>query len=763
MIKKTIDECAAYFKNNPLFRKTIISYIVTGCIIFFIFGIVTVVGISNASSNQLNATEQKMLGQSCNTANQVLRDIHSLCNTKYSEDASVMAAMTTPYSTETSQNVQNTLSQLMASSTLIDSIYVFNFKDDVVYSTQTSAKSTEDFFDKNIIEYLKNNPAKTDIFFSRIAELDFDPLNMYNMDYITSVYRNTEDYAFAVNIDQSEFQQMMNLKSDNDKYSTVVIDSEGNVISHSKPEYFAQNISDDPLFKEILDTGRESGSFREGNTAVNYVRSNTLGYIYISLSAALNPFTSLTSLLVYILVFMLLLIIVYIICGVHASMSTYSLLSNLKKSIYALFNKNDSEYSENEENYNEVENIARILKEFKANYNSMESAQYKYINAKQNDTLKKLLTGIYPYIREDLKDCGIVFPYGGFAVVVMRIDGLSKMDADNIYMVKYAVMNMGTEVFEAYSHAYSVEVGENDIGFILNFMSDGFIKDSVDKLNAYLKKFFGATVSAAYDSAITESPDCVAELYHNAVHALPYRIVAGPASVTAYCDIVDLDNTVSSYPEKSEQDIIKSITSQDDKKIEENVDLFIEQLKHTSYNMMILYIDRLLAALNQFAIRSKLSEDTDNSANIQDIVTNVNSLEEIKSFIMKKCNDLKLKLSNIKLDSKKDIMVKTVLEYIEKNYTDPNLSIDMIAAEINRSANYTRNIFKQSQGISISDYIAKKRFDEFCRLLTETHMTALEIGAKIGLNASGSYFYTAFKKHTGYTPDQYRKLHHKQQ
>ncbi|MDO5387555.1 MAG: AraC family transcriptional regulator, partial [Pseudomonadota bacterium] len=74
------------------------------------------------------------------------------------------------------------------------------------------------------------------------------------------------------------------------------------------------------------------------------------------------------------------------------------------------------------------------------------------------------------------------------------------------------------------------------------------------------------------------------------------------------------------------------------------------------------------------------------------------------------------------------------------------------------SANYTRSMFKQGQGISISDYIAKKRFDEVCRLLRETNMTAQEIGKNLGLN-SGSYFYTSFKKHTGYTPEQYRKLH----
>ena len=153
-----------------------------------------------------------------------------------------------------------------------------------------------------------------------------------------------------------------------------------------------------------------------------------------------------------------------------------------------------------------------------------------------------------------------------------------------------------------------------------------------------------------------------------------------------------------------------------------------------------------------------MSDDTDISSNIISIISDLETLDRIEKYIVSKCQSLMLKFSNAKLDSKKDIMVKNVLAFIEENYTDPNLSIDMIASEINRSANYTRSTFRQSQGISISDYIAKKRFDEVCRQLVETNLTAQEIGAKLGLN-SGSYFYTSFKKHTGYTPDQYRKLH----
>ncbi len=51
---------------------------------------------------------------------------------------------------------------------------------------------------------------------------------------------------------------------------------------------------------------------------------------------------------------------------------------------------------------------------------------------------------------------------------------------------------------------------------------------------------------------------------------------------------------------------------------------------------------------------------------------------------------------------------------------------------------------KKSQGVSISEYLAQKRFDQVCKMLIETNLTARDIGRAVGLN-SGSYFYTSFK------------------
>lgn len=106
------------------------------------------------------------------------------------------------------------------------------------------------------------------------------------------------------------------------------------------------------------------------------------------------------------------------------------------------------------------------------------------------------------------------------------------------------------------------------------------------------------------------------------------------------------------------------------------------------------------------------------------------------------------------------MFVYSLLEFINENYRNPNLSVEMIAEAVNKSVNYTRTMFKKSIGISISEYIRKKRFDEACRLLAETNLDACKIGGMTGFE-SANYFYTAFKKYTGLTCGQYRRLYKK--
>lgn len=750
-----INDCISKFKHNTFFRRMFLSYVITGCIIFILFSSLTMIAISRVSFSQMNATEQKMLKQSCNTGDLILRDLHSMLSSSFAEDPVILNAMTHPYSPHTSLELQNRLSDIMSSSQLIDSIYVVNFQNDIIYSTPTSIRQINNFFDTDIITYLAENNPKTHIYFSRKTILTNNAGTPVPTDYITSVYRNSPACAVVVNISQEHFQSIVNLSVDRPMYQTAIVDRDGNIISHSDTEAFAQNVETNPLFRQILDTDEDAGSFRFSGDTVNFVRSDTLGYSYISINSV-NTSSLFRNLLGFIILFTILLLAVYLLCTIAVSLRTYSVFHNLKKNIYNIFNRPEK----NERNEDEVENITKLLREAKQYYNSMETIQYQYVNQKQSELVRKLLVGTFTYLQDDMKETHIEFPYDGYAVLLIRIDNIAKMNTDTIAMIRYAVMNIGTELFEGYGRAYAAEINEYDAVLLLNFMSETFISECAHTLISYIHEFFDASITIAFDSIVANSLDDISTLYHNAKHTISYRLVYGQGSVIHYNDVAALDNTVSNYPDDLEDEIIKNITAQDDDMLIYNIHKFITSLCKMSFNGILLYTDRLLLSVDQFAIKSGMADDSDIATNIQEIISDLETLDAIEVYLLQRCRDLMLKVSNTKTDSKKDIMIKNILDYIEENYTDPNLSIDMIAGAINRSANYTRSMFKQSQGISISDYIAKKRFDEVCRLLIETNLAAQEIGKRLGLNA-GSYFYTSFKKHTGYTPDQYRSLYKK--
>ncbi len=149
------------------------------------------------------------------------------------------------------------------------------------------------------------------------------------------------------------------------------------------------------------------------------------------------------------------------------------------------------------------------------------------------------------------------------------------------------------------------------------------------------------------------------------------------------------------------------------------------------------------------------NSNDNNSDAIADDLTKLETIDALLPIIQTKCANAIVEDDTVS-STKYNVIANNIEKYIDENYTDPNLSIHIIATYVNKSANYTRNIFKQIKGISISDYITKKRFSEVCRLLIETNLTAQAISQQTGMS-SGSYFYTAFKKYTGYTPEQFRK------
>ena len=100
-------------------------------------------------------------------------------------------------------------------------------------------------------------------------------------------------------------------------------------------------------------------------------------------------------------------------------------------------------------------------------------------------------------------------------------------------------------------------------------------------------------------------------------------------------------------------------------------------------------------------------------------------------------------------------LVESALEYIDRNYTDENISLNAVAKAINVSTNYLSAIFSQSMGLSFVEYLTQKRMTRAKQLLRQSRKKTSEIAAEIGYK-DPHYFSFVFKKTQGCTPREYR-------
>ncbi|MEM6739462.1 MAG: helix-turn-helix transcriptional regulator [Pseudomonadota bacterium] len=91
----------------------------------------------------------------------------------------------------------------------------------------------------------------------------------------------------------------------------------------------------------------------------------------------------------------------------------------------------------------------------------------------------------------------------------------------------------------------------------------------------------------------------------------------------------------------------------------------------------------------------------------------------------------------------------------DRLYRDANLSLAKLAQHIGSSPNYVSQTLNEHMDQSFFDFVNYWRIQEAEGLLIRSDETILAVAYEVGFN-SRSAFYTAFKKHIGETPSQYR-------
>ncbi len=125
--------------------------------------------------------------------------------------------------------------------------------------------------------------------------------------------------------------------------------------------------------------------------------------------------------------------------------------------------------------------------------------------------------------------------------------------------------------------------------------------------------------------------------------------------------------------------------------------------------------------------------------------------EKVKDVCLKLINELSKSIKK-----QQNHYILKAQEYIAKHYSNSNLSLNLIAEEIDMNPSYLSKLFKDNLGTNFNDYLNHYRIEKSIPVLTTGTDSINDIALQFGYNSVQNYI-RVFKKYTGVTPGQYRK------
>lgn len=102
---------------------------------------------------------------------------------------------------------------------------------------------------------------------------------------------------------------------------------------------------------------------------------------------------------------------------------------------------------------------------------------------------------------------------------------------------------------------------------------------------------------------------------------------------------------------------------------------------------------------------------------------------------------------------------ESICQYIFEHFTE-NITLSDVCAQNGYSVPYVSRKFKEENGMTFSRYLQQMRINEARRLLSESNDKIIDIAESVGYSDI-KFFNSLFKKYTGKTPREYRKLSRK--
>jgi two-component system response regulator YesN len=349
-----------------------------------------------------------------------------------------------------------------------------------------------------------------------------------------------------------------------------------------------------------------------------------------------------------------------------------------------------------------------------------------------------------------------------FAVAILKADDYSASDYESRFgkeMLKYCIQNVAEEIVsrEQAGLVYNSYDDETIVIYMGNESEERLRSrffELTEEIRASVERYLKTTITAGIGALYKEMAH-IAQSYIDAKSAVEFRHLIGQNKVLSSSDTALFEVPESIELFGKDKQLVLNVRLGLKKEALQVIDEIEEQFVTRYVTLKQVYVKvlemftLLNADLNMKDSDSWLRPDM-LYERIQRLQTIKDIFDEIRPFV----TGLIERVNQHRESQQKQLMSKAI-QFIEANYSRERLSLNDVAGEIHISPTYFSYIFKQEQHMNFSDFLLEIRMKKAKELLRLEDMKTYEVAERVGYNAQ--YFSTIFKKHTGYSPSEFRE------
>ena len=352
------------------------------------------------------------------------------------------------------------------------------------------------------------------------------------------------------------------------------------------------------------------------------------------------------------------------------------------------------------------------------------------------------------------------FREGCFQLGVIKIDGIPNIQKHSQYFINKLEYLLTTLMTNCHEFEFTLVQGKYVI--LLNYdpAEEAAVRKNLKLILENLQDqqdiFKGFSVSGSLGNPVGEFVQVFSTL-ESARVKLNQRLIYGTNRIY-YKEVSAFKSVLPEMFNGFREALFNALDIQDTQKVTNLAhDVLRECLQHeVNGDTALGFYREILEAYILTLKRRNLYEADAIPANLFLELENFGSLAEVNAFFLKSLLSI-LKITIARAEENESRPIIEAKNFIEKNFKEP-ITLEVVSKEVGFSSSYFSAMFKSKTGETFSEYLFRKRMEEAKNQLRDTRHTIAVICDDIGYSDI-KHFAKGFKKFTGLTPKDYRKLH----